>query len=178
MACVLSTLTARQLMRESIYTMKLVRRGINIRAGKEASILKSLLVGDFMTGDTMVVPENMPLNSVLNLIKQTPHTYFPVLNRNEELVGIISLRDIRHTLLEDGLEGLVIAKDIMREDVITLTTDQNLYNAMEKFSLKDFGQLPVVDSNNPKRVVGMLTRANLMNAYNKAILKRDSKGNN
>jgi CIC family chloride channel protein len=178
MACVLSTLTARQLMRESIYTMKLIRRGINIRAGKEASILKSLLVGDFMTGDTMVVPENMPLNSVLNLIKKTPHSYFPVLNQSKELVGIISLRDIRHTLLEDSLAGLIIVKDIMREDVITLTADQNLYDAMEKFNLKDFGQLPVVDSGNPKRVVGMLTRANLMNAYNKAVLKMDLKGNN
>ena len=94
------------------------------------------------------------------------------------MVGIISLRDIRHTLLEDSLAGLVIAKDIMREDVITLTANQNLYDAMEKFSLKDFGQLPVVDPDNPKRVVGMLTRANLMNAYNKAVLKRDIKGNN
>jgi CIC family chloride channel protein len=178
MACVLSTLIARQMMRESIYTMKLIRRGVDIRAGKEATILKSLPVGDFMTSDAMVIPENMPLNKVLNRIKRTLHTYFPVVNQDKELVGIISLRDIRHILLEDGLDSFVIARDIMREDVITLTDSQNLYDAMEKFSLKDFGQLPVVDSANPKKVVGMLARANLMNAYNKAILKRDSKGNN
>ena len=172
MTCILSALTASQLKRESIYTMKLVRRGIDVRAGKEISILKSLSVRDFMIRDVAFVSEIMPLSGFLHLIKESTHMYFPVVNDKEELVGIISLRDIRPILLEESLMDLVIAKDIMTEDVITLTTDENLYDAMGKFAIKDIGQLPVVQKDNPKRVVGMLKRTDMILAYNNAVLRR------
>ena len=172
MTCILSALTASQLKRESIYTMKLVRRGIDVRAGKEISILKSLSVGDFMIRDVAFVSEIMPLSGFLHFIKESIHMYFPVVNDKEEMVGIISLRDIRPILLEESLMDLVIAKDIMTEDVITLTTDENLYDAMGKFGIKDIGQLPVVEKDNPKKVVGMLKRTDMILAYNNAVLRR------
>jgi len=172
MTCILSALTASQLKRESIYTMKLVRRGIDVRAGKEISILKSLSVRDFMIRDVAFVSEIMPLSGFLHFIKESIHMYFPVVNSREELVGIISLRDIRPILLEESLMDLVIAKDIMTEDVITLTTDENLYDAMGKFGIKDIGQLPVVEKDNPKKVVGMLKRTDMILAYNNAVLRR------
>jgi len=172
MTCIISSVTASQLKRESIYTMKLVRRGIDVSAGKEVSILKSLLVKDFMVRDVAFVSEIMPLSSFLHFIKESTHSYFPVVNGEKELVGIISLRDIRHILLEEGLMDLVIAKDIMTEDVITLTSDQNLYDAMGTFGIKDIGQLPVVDKDNAKRVVGMLKRTDVIVAYNNAVLRR------
>ncbi|MFQ5841527.1 MAG: chloride channel protein, partial [Thermodesulfobacteriota bacterium] len=172
MTCIISSVTARQLKRESIYTMKLVRRGIDVMAGKEVSVLKSLLVRDFMVRDVVFISETMPLSSLLHLIKESTHSYFPVLNSREELVGIISLRDIRHILLEESLMDLVIAKDIMNEDVITLASNQNLNDAMGKFGIKDMGQLPVVDKDNPKKVVGMLKRTDVIVAYNNAVLRR------
>lgn len=172
MTCIISSVTASQLKRESIYTMKLVRRGIDVMAGKEVSVLKSLLVRDFMVRDVAFVLETMPLSSLLHLIKESTHSYFPVLNSREELVGIISLRDIRHILLEESLMDLVIAKDIMNEDVITLASNQNLHDAMGKFGIKDMGQLPVVDKDNPKKVVGMLKRTDVIVAYNNAVLRR------
>jgi len=172
MTCILSALTASQLKRESIYTMKLVRRGIDVRAGREVSILKSLLVRDFMVRDVAFISEIMPLSSFLHFIKESIHMYFPVVNDKEELVGIISLRDIRPILLEESLMDLVIAKDIMTEDVITLRADENLYDAMGKFGIKDIGQLPVVERDNPKRVVGMLKRTDMILAYNNAVLRR------
>lgn len=172
MTCIISSVTASQLKRESIYTMKLVRRGIDVRGGKEVSTLKSLLVKNFMFRDVAFVSEIMPLSSLLHLVKESTHSYFPVLNSREELVGIISLRDIRPILLEESLMDLVIAKDIMDEDVITLASDQNLHDAMGKFGIKDMGQLPVVDKDNPKRVVGMLKRTDVIVAYNNAVLRR------
>jgi CIC family chloride channel protein len=172
MTCILSAVTASQLKRESIYTMKLIRRGVDIRAGKEVSILKSLPVRDFMVPDVVLVSEIMPLSSLLHLIKESTSSYFPVLNSKEDLVGIISLRDIRPTLMEESLLDLVIAKDVMNEDVITLSADENLFDAMGKFGIRDIGQLPVVDKKNPKKVVGMLKRTDVIVAYNNAVLRR------
>jgi len=172
LTCIISTVTTSQLKRESIYTMKLIRRGIDVRAGKEISILKSMLVKDFMIRNVVPISENLDLNTLLHLIKEGTSSYFPVLNGNEELVGILSLRDIRPVLLEEGLMNLVIAKDIMTEAVLTLTSDQNLYDAMAKFGSKDIDQLPVVDTKNPKKVIGMLKRTDVIAAYNNAIIER------
>lgn len=172
MACIVSIITARQLKRESIYTMKLVRQGIDVRAGKEVSILRSLLVKDFMVRNLVSVSENLTLDNLFYLIKESTYSYFPVVNSREELVGIISLRDIRPVLMEESLMNLVIAKDIMSEDVITLTSDQNLYDAFVKFGSKGIDQLPVVDKDNQKKVAGMLKRTDVMLAYNNAVLER------
>ncbi len=172
MTCILSAVTASQLQKESIYTMKLIRRGVDVKAGREVSILKSLLVRDYMVRDVALISETMHLNSLLQFIKESTSSYFPVVNSKEELVGIISLRDIRPTLLEESLMGLVIAKDIMGEDVITLTPEENLYDAMGKFGIKDIGQLPVVDKKNPKKVLGMLKRTDVIVAYNNAVVQR------
>lgn len=172
MACIVSIITARQLKRESIYTMKLVRQGIDVRAGKEVSILRSLLVKDFMVRNLVSVSENLTLDNLFYLIKESTYSYFPVVNSREELVGIISLRDIRPVLMEESLMNLVIAKDIMSEDVITLTSDQNLYDAFVKFGSKGIDQLPVVDKENHKKVVGMLKRTDVMLAYNNAVLEK------
>jgi len=172
MTCIISTLTASQLQRESIYTMKLIRRGIDVKAGKEVSILRSLLVKDFMVRSLVSISENLTLNSLLNLVKESTHSYFPVVDSREELVGIISLQDIRPALLEETLMDLVIAKDIMSEDVITITSDQNLYDAMAKFGGKDIDQIPVVDRKNPRKIMGMLKRADVISAYQNAVLER------
>ena len=172
MTCIISTLTASQLQGESIYTMKLVRRGIDVKAGKEVSILKSLLVKDFMVRNLVSVSENLTLDGLLHLIKESTHTYFPVVNRKEELVGIISLQDIRPALLEDALMNLVVARDIMRENVVTLISDETLYEAMAKFGSRDIDQIPVVDRGNPRKVLGMLRKTDVINAYQNAVLKR------
>jgi CIC family chloride channel protein len=55
---------------------------------------------------------------------------------------------------------------------LCLTTDENLHDAMGKFGIKDIGQLPVVDRKNPKKVVGMLKRTDVIVAYNNAVLRR------
>ncbi|NIQ40024.1 MAG: CBS domain-containing protein [Proteobacteria bacterium] len=172
MTCIISAVTASQLNRESIYTMKLIRRGINVKAGKEISILKSMLVQDYMVRNVVPISENLSLNDLLHLIKEATSSYFPVLNSKEELVGILSLRDIRPVLLEEGLMDLVITKDIMTEAVITLKSSQNLYDAMERFGSKDIDQLPVVHKDNPKKVIGMLKRTDVIAAYNNAVLER------
>lgn len=172
MTCIISVLTASQLQRESIYTMKLVRRGVDVKAGKEVSILKSLLVKDYMVRNLVSVSENLTLDGLLHLIKESTHSYFPVVNSRDELVGILSLQDIRPALLEDTLMNLIIAKDIMKENVVTLTSDQDLHEAMAKFGSKGIDQIPVVDSKNPKKILGMLRKTDVINAYQNAVLKR------
>jgi CIC family chloride channel protein len=118
------------------------------------------------------LPENLPLQQIFIKAKESIQSYFPVVSRDGKLMGVISLRDIRPLLMEEGLMNLIIAKDIVDENYIYLTPEDTLDTAMKKFALKDLGQLPVVDAKDPKKLIGMLKRTDVINAYNNAILKR------
>jgi len=67
---------------------------------------------------------------------------------------------------------LIKVKFLLSKNVIVLTPNDNLNTAIEKFTTKDIGELPVVDFHNQRKVIGMLKRGDVMAAYNKALLKR------
>ncbi|MBW1991912.1 MAG: chloride channel protein, partial [Deltaproteobacteria bacterium] len=109
-SCILSTLIATSLKEGSIYTIKLLRRGVDLRRGWEQSILQSIKIRDIMNHRVETVPENMPLREILSYLKWHDASYLHVVNDKGELTGIISFRDIRPLLQEEVPRGLIIAK--------------------------------------------------------------------
>ncbi|MEA1970744.1 MAG: chloride channel protein, partial [Thermodesulfobacteriota bacterium] len=151
LSCILSSIIASQIKRESIYTLKLIRRGTDIRAGKEVNVMKSLLVKDAMTKEVATVSENMHLNKLLKYTFSSKHSSFPVVDDSGLLSGIVTFQDFKEVVFEEGLGDLVVVKDISIPNVITITENKNLDEALKKIGLKNIEQLPVVDENNPQK---------------------------
>lgn len=172
LACILSSVIASQIKRESIYTLKLIRRGTNIRAGKEVNIMKSLLVKHAMTKEVATVHENMHLNQLLKHTFSSKHSSFPVVDNNGLLSGIVTFQDFKEVVFEEGLGDLVLVKDIYIPGVITITENESLDEALKKIGVKNIEQLPVVDENNPRKIVGILSRRDIFSAYNKALIDK------
>ena len=170
-ACIIGSVAAQVLEHDSIDTVELTRQGINLHQGRDVNVLRAIPVKEVMTKDMEVFPEDLPLHQIFTKAKESVQSYFPVVSHQGELMGVISLRDIRPLLMEEDLMNLIIAKDIVNENYIYLTPDDTLDTAMKKFAQKDLGQLPVVDAQNPKKLLGMLKRTDVINAYNNAILK-------
>jgi len=173
LASVISTLLANKLYRDSIYTLKLSRRGITLKAGKDKSLLEGILVQEVMTTSWQTVPQNMPLSQLLQFVEQSRENVFPVLNLKGELEGILTLQDIRSVVTKRVLEDLVIVKDIMSTNAPTITMDENLGSALSKFEVRDFDGLPVVDKHNPKKLLGILRRSDIISFYNKRLLEQE-----
>ena len=171
-ACVVGTLIAHSLQRESIDTFQLIREGIDLHEGKELQIMKSIKVGDAMSKNVQVVPETMSLRKLRDVFSESQFSCFPVVDENNHLAGIISLHDFRFVLLEEAVEELIIVKDIATEDVITVSLDDNLFDANEKMSYRQIARLPVVEHNNPGKVVGILSKRDVLTAYNKGLVDR------
>ncbi len=171
-ASIVGTLTAKRLYRDSIDTVELTRKGINIHDGREATVLGTITVGSIMTKDFLTIHEDTDINELLDKIAQSDHLYFPSVDDDGLLTGIISLQDIRSVLFEEDLKGLVKVKFIASRNVITVSPNDNLNTAIEKFTLKDLGEIPVVDIFDRRRVVGMLKRGDVIIAYNKELLRR------
>lgn len=171
-ACIMSSMGARQLLRDSIYTLKLARRGINIYEGKEVNVLKSIHVGDVMNPDVEVIPENLTLGPLTDKLSRSKYNTFPVVNDQGELSGIISLLDYRDVAFDQNLRDLVVAKELATPNVVTVCLDDNLWDAFQKISRDDFSILPVVSPDNPSRLLGVLTRRDIIGVYQKAVVKK------
>ena len=171
-ACIVSSLASGQLLKESIYTLKLARRGVNIRAGKEVNILRSIYVKDVMGSRVETIPEDLNLGRLAEKISKSKYNSFPVVDEGGNLTGILSILDYRDAAFDENLKDLVVAKDLATPEVVTVSFDDNLYDALEKITSKDFSILPVVSPDNPLQLLGVLTRRDIIGAYDKALIKK------
>lgn len=172
LSCIISTVVASQLKRDSIYTLKLARRGVDIRAGKDVNVMKALLVRDAMTRDVVTVPADMPLKKLVRFTLSSKHSSFPLVDKDGLLEGIVTFQDFKDVVFEEGLGDLVVAKELSPQEVITITGNENLDSALRKIGVKNIEQIPVVDELNPRKIVGILSRRDIFTAYNKAIIDR------
>ena len=172
LSCIVSVIASGQLLRDSIYTLKLARRGVNIREGKEVNILKSMRVKDVMNTQIETIAEALPLQQMSEVISKSKFNSFPVLNAQNQLTGILSFNDYSEAIFNEHLKDIVVAKDLATTDLVTISLNDNLYTALEKISLKDFAVLPVVADDDPTRLEGLISRRDIIGAYNKAVLKK------
>jgi CIC family chloride channel protein len=170
--CIISTLVARGLCGESIYTFKLIRRGINIRGGKEVNLLNSMHVENVMYRTVEIVSESLPLKEFAKKLPESKTNNFVVVNESEELTGILTFLDYYDNLFNDKLDDKMVVKDIMTPDVVTVSIEDHLGTALEKITGGDFSILPVVSANDPLKMVGILTRRDILEAYDQAVIKK------
>ncbi len=175
LASVLSTLLSHKLSRESIYTMKLFRRGINLRAGKDVSILGTVLVREVMNQKWEPISNCMPLGKLLPFVESSSDSFFPVVDYKGDLEGTISFQDIRNLITKRSLDDLVIVKDVVSTNPMTLFPDETLLNALQKFGLQDVEALPVVERSSPRKLVGILKRGDVITYYNRKLIEKMSR---
>jgi len=171
-ACIISTVVARQWLEESIYTLNLSRKGVNLKAGREINLLASIPVTEAMNSAVESVPENLSLGRFAEKISTSKYNSFPVVNEEGFLTGVISYLDYHDAMLDENLANLVVVKELATQNVVTISIDENLYTALQKIASKDFSILPVVDPEDPGKILGVLNRRDIMSAYNKAVIMK------
>ena len=172
LTCVIGTSIARHFKKDSLETVELSRAGIDLEAGKERNIMKSLKVGDVMERDVETIPEHMTLGQFARFIEKTQHTNFPLVNAGGELTGIISVQDFMGVVFERELMDLVVVKELATTDVITAHADEDLDQTMRKIGYRNIEQLPVVDRQTHRKLVGIISRRDIVAAYNRALMTR------
>lgn len=171
-SCIASLLVVQTFYGLSIYETRLVRKGMKIVRGRDVTLLRSLQVVEYMDRDFEKIAENLSLGKLAQLAQESYYPHFVVLNDKQQLVGMVSMRDLKACLSEMGeLSDLVLVSEIMTRKVITITPDQSLEAAFELFEGKQISTLPVVDVADSRRVLGMLKKSALIQAYSQNILK-------
>jgi CIC family chloride channel protein len=125
---------------------------------------KETVAKHFHPSRVTVVEEGTHFNALTDIIVNSSELCLPVRGENDAITGILSVLDLRKILYEEGLGELLIARDVARKPVL-LRPDDDLYSALLKFVESDLSRLPVVDGEDPTRVLGMLDRADVFTAY-------------
>ncbi|MEJ2719572.1 MAG: chloride channel protein [bacterium] len=173
-ACIISVLITSRLKTDSIYTLKLSRRGINLSKGQEINVLSSLPVSSVMETDFETVYAGTPFQRLVDLTVHSPHASFFVIDEEERLLGAISVHDVRRLIYEsDGLGPIVVAHDLMRPAREVFTPNDTLDTVMRAFGDMNIEELPVVEDKQAKRFIGVVSKSDVIEAYNRAIFKRD-----
>ncbi|MFQ5435562.1 MAG: chloride channel protein, partial [Anaerolineae bacterium] len=169
---VLSTLLAEHIFSESIYTLKLKLKGISLERGRDLDLLQSILVREAMTKDVYVVQEDMPLEQLDRYFHQTHAHSFPVVDGDMNLMGMVSLRDYDRAMKMPDHEQIQVNDIATTGGLLVAFEDEPLSDALRRIGTRGVNKLPVVTRENPRRVLGVVRRRDLVKAYNLALTRR------
>lgn len=171
---IIATVFSIMVNKNSIYTMKLKRRGVDINQGRDLNILRSLPISSAMRKTVEKVHENTTLHELMDLMADSQHTVFFIVDNKDQLTGYVSLNDLRKLMGDaDVLSHLIIAGDIAHSMRFYLHPKQTLNKAMEVFAQEGIDELPIVESLDSKKIAATLWRQDVIEAYNREIFRRD-----
>jgi chloride channel protein, CIC family len=166
---IVGLMVATRLEPESIDTLGITAEGKSLHPTTDRLLLERIPVDTILRREFDAVPEDCPLPDVLGLVRRSRSGTFPVVNATGELVGVLSFASLRTLLLEETLASGVVARDLSGPPPTLLTPDDGLGQAFRVMEAEGLEDLPVVDPAAPRRVVGMLSRADLIAAYNRTV---------
>ena len=156
------------LLRRSILTEKVARRGYHVTREYSVDPLTALRVEEVMDRDVPTVPATMKVSELSERIAchdplLTKRQGIPILDEDARLVGIITRGDLLRAL-ERGVDGDATVLDAGSNNLIVTYPDEVLQEAVVKMLRADIGRLPVVERKDQRRLVGYLGRAGVMAA--------------
>ncbi len=172
-ATIIALITARAFEKESIYSLKLSRRGIRAFHGRDLSILDRVPVSRITRTTYDFVREDTSLGEIVSMIQRSGNRDYPVLDESGRILGMVWFHDIREVMLENNMYPLLIARDVLGEVPETVHSKSSLADAVLCFSAVDADTLPVMRSEGSSSIEGVVTRTDLMRFYERVLLIRE-----
>lgn len=167
-SCVASDAVTVLLMRRSILTEKVARRGYHLFREYSTNPLEVRRVGEVMATDLPIIPPTTKVGAVAERIKQgdrwlTHHHALVIVDQAGHLEGIITRGDVVRALRSDS-SGEMPVLEAGSCDLVVTYPDELVYDAVVKMLENDVGRLPVVKRQDPHHLVGYLGRASVLTA--------------
>jgi len=171
---IISMLVAERLHRESIYTLKLTRRGIHLRRGRDVDVMEAVRADEVMRSEPAKVPVDLPIRLLADEFARTGRHGFPVVNEDGSLFGMVSLEDLRRaTESQSTSTDQLTVRDIATQDIVTVFPDESVGTVMRRMAPRDLSRLPVVARDDPRHLLGVIRRPDIVRAYEVGVVRRE-----
>ncbi|MCB9638420.1 MAG: chloride channel protein [Myxococcales bacterium] len=170
---VFSTLLAERLHPESIYTLKLKRKGVHLEGGRDMDILQSVTVEEIMERRMHAVTYETTLAQLSDAFAHTHWHGLIVYDENSQMWGLVTMSDLERAVsLKMPTDTPVSAFATPAARVQVVHPDESMGEALARMGLRGFSMLPVVPRHSPTEILGVVQRKELISAYNMALTRR------
>ena len=160
-ACIIATVLASRILSTSIYTIKLSRQGVRLRGSSEIELMRTTKVRKILRPFPETMPPSTPISQVMRKALNGTMSHQYVVDSDNHLLGVITLRRLKTVFGEEGLDdALMVADDVMKSPVASVSLDDTLDVAMAHLSRLDTEMIPVIDKDG--RLTGSVTRHDMM----------------
>ncbi len=167
--CSTAYLVSSLMMRNTIMTEKIARRGVNVPSEYEADFLTQVFVRDCATKKVYSVKAEDEVSKVRDWLTSgedgTLHYGYPVIDKNERLAGVISRREIENI----EVPGNKKVKDILQGNLVAIFEENTVREAADMMAYYKISRIPVVKREDQYRMIGLISREDILNARRKHI---------
>ncbi|MBN1218492.1 MAG: chloride channel protein [Anaerolineae bacterium] len=171
---VLATLLAQKMLGgESIYILKLTRRGVRLQRGRDVDVMQGVRVDEVMRANVNTVAADLTLVELSDIFARSQHRGLPVLDRQGKLWGMVTVADLDHAVAENLPRRATVAEiGTPRDQLLVAYPEETMGEALTRMARRGLGHLPVVSREDPNHLLGLIRRADILRAYNLALTRR------
>lgn len=170
-ACIVATLVKRAFGRASVFTEALEERGVETGWQLERSWMRAAKVKKIPWIKIPAVPEHAHLDTLKEVYVQSGKNCVQVVDKDGLMIGIVTFSDLQPWLLDASLDQVAVASEVANRSVRTIAEDGSLLEAIRMFDKEKFEQMPVVAKDNPRKVLGVLSRNAVFSTYHKLMVQ-------
>ncbi len=153
----------------SIYTKNLIEKGHLIQYDRDRIVLSLIDLKKIVETDLLRIDPESTLGEMVNLVKKSKRNIFPVVNKEGELQGIVTLDDIREIMFDHDMYDKVLVKAVMQSPPAHVTPQEKMQSVMNKFELTQAWNLPVIEEG---KYIGFVSKSRIFNAYRKKLIRQ------
>ena len=158
----ISYTTVRWLQPTSVYTYQLARRGELFTHDKDKTVLSLMDVTHLVETNFSTVPPTATLGELVQVISRSKRNIFPVIDNENNFLGVVWVNDIRHIVFNHELYETTFVQDLMFMPEPSVAPDESMEAVASKFQNSAHYNLPVLEDG---KYVGFVSRANVFSKY-------------
>ncbi len=143
--------------------------GMNVT---EEDLIKSYKVSDVMDSESVSITEDLPLHQILDIFSTTDYVYYPVIDRQSKIAGVITIAGIKEMFANQDVAGWLLACDVSEPVVDKAIAGKELEEVIELMKRYDLEQIPVVAGEKDDKLVGVLDYRRTLRKISAEVLRR------
>lgn len=154
----------------SIYTKRLIEKGDLIPHDKDKQVLSLINLKKIIEKDLAIIGPEATLGDLVKQVRKSKRNIFPVVNDQNELLGIVTLDDIREIMFDSEKQENILVTAIMQQPPESVSTHEKMQSVMGKFEITQAWNLPVIDDG---KYLGFVSKSRIFNAYRQKLIRQN-----
>ncbi|MCC5946548.1 MAG: chloride channel protein [Bernardetiaceae bacterium] len=153
--------------KHSPYTRALIAKGDLIEGDTDRKALNKMKINKLIENNFLPVNINQNLGDLTQVVRKSQRNLYPVINDEQEFMGMIHLDDIRDMMFDFEQFEKVKVRSLMQEAPQTVEYGEDMESVMQKFESTGAWNLPVIKNG---KYLGFISKSNIFNLYRRTVI--------